>query len=64
MQLEIERQALKKEDDANSKERLAGSRERELAEIREQANALKAQWKQEKEADHPNARRSKRRSSS
>jgi ATP-dependent Clp protease ATP-binding subunit ClpB len=48
-QLEIEKQALKKEDDPNSKERLAVV-ERELAHIREQANALKARWKQEKEA--------------
>ena len=35
-QLEIEKQALKKEDDANSNERLAVV-EHELAEIREQA---------------------------
>ena len=47
-QLEIEKQALKKEDDANSKERLANV-ERELAGIREQSNALKARWKQEKD---------------
>jgi ATP-dependent Clp protease ATP-binding subunit ClpB len=47
-QLEIEKQALKKEDDANSKERLALV-EKELAGIREQSNALKAKWKQEKE---------------
>ena len=47
-QLEIERQALKKEDDPNSRERL-GIVERELAGMREQANALKARWKQEKE---------------
>jgi ATP-dependent Clp protease ATP-binding subunit ClpB len=46
-QLEIEKQALKKEDDANSRERLAVI-DRELAEIRERANALKAKWKQEK----------------
>src|SRR5678810_1489161 len=42
-QLEIEKQALKKEDDPNSKERLAVL-EKELAGIREQANALKANW--------------------
>jgi len=48
MQLEIEKQALKREDDANSKERLAVV-EKELAGIREQSNALKAKWKQEKE---------------
>ncbi len=47
-QLEIEKQALKKEDDANSKERLAAV-EKELAGIREQSNALKARWKQEKD---------------
>jgi ATP-dependent Clp protease ATP-binding subunit ClpB len=48
MQLEIEKQALKKEDDSNSKERLAII-DRELAEIREKSNALKANWKKEKE---------------
>jgi ATP-dependent Clp protease ATP-binding subunit ClpB len=47
-QLEIEKQALKKEDDPNSRERLAAV-ERELAQIREQANALKIRWKTEKE---------------
>ncbi|MFB3815571.1 MAG: ATP-dependent chaperone ClpB [Terriglobales bacterium] len=47
--LEIERQALKKEDDSNSRERLA-QLEKELAEVREQANALRARWKQEREA--------------
>jgi ATP-dependent Clp protease ATP-binding subunit ClpB len=47
-QLEIEKQALKKEDDQNSRERLANV-ERELAEIREKANTLKARWKQEKD---------------
>ncbi|HSY13550.1 MAG TPA: ATP-dependent chaperone ClpB [Verrucomicrobiae bacterium] len=48
-QLEIERQALKREDDANSRERL-GVLEKELAHIKEESNALKARWKQEKEA--------------
>ncbi len=47
-QLEIEKQALKKESDLNSRERLAAV-ERELAEIREQSNALKVRWKTEKE---------------
>ncbi len=47
-QLEIEKQALKKEEDPNSKERLAHV-EKELAGIREQSNALKAKWKQEKD---------------
>src|SRR5258707_18527 len=48
-QLEIEKQALKKENDANSRERLAAI-DKELAEIREKANALKARWKLEKDA--------------
>ena len=48
-QLEIEKQALKKEDDPNSKERLALI-DRELAEIRERSNTLKANWKKEKES--------------
>jgi len=48
MQLEIEKQALKKESDPNSKERLSVI-EKELAGIREQANALKIRWKQEKD---------------
>ena len=48
-QLEIEKQALRKEEDPNSRERLA-ELERELAEVREQSDALKARWKQEKEA--------------
>jgi ATP-dependent Clp protease ATP-binding subunit ClpB len=47
-QLEIERQALKKESDPNSKERLLLI-DKELAEIRERANTLKANWKREKE---------------
>ncbi|HMC73908.1 MAG TPA: Clp protease N-terminal domain-containing protein, partial [Terriglobales bacterium] len=47
-QLEIEKQALKKEDDPNSRERLAGL-DKELANVREKSNALKAVWKQEKD---------------
>jgi len=47
-QLEIEKQALKKEEDPNSRERLAAV-DKELAGIRERSNALKAKWKQEKE---------------
>ncbi len=47
-QLEIEKQALKKEDDANSRERLSVL-EKELAEIHEKSNALKANWKKEKD---------------
>ena len=48
-QLEIEKQALMREDDPNSRDRLSAV-EKELAQIREQSNALKARWKQEKEA--------------
>ena len=47
-QLEVEKQALKKEDDPNSRERLAAI-DKELAQIRERSDALKARWKQEKE---------------
>ncbi len=46
-QLEIERQALMKEDDPNSRERLTVV-EKELANLREQSNRLKAVWQQEK----------------
>src|SRR4051812_2786073 len=49
MNLEIERQALKKEDDPNSRERLAAV-EKELAGLREQSNTLRARWTKEKEA--------------
>jgi ATP-dependent Clp protease ATP-binding subunit ClpB len=50
IQLEIEREALKKDkDDAAAKERLARL-ERELAELMEEAHALKAVWQEEKEA--------------
>ncbi|MBV8550112.1 MAG: ATP-dependent chaperone ClpB [Acidobacteriaceae bacterium] len=49
MQLEIEREALKKESDAVSKERLARI-EKELAELKTQSAALQAQWQTEKEA--------------
>jgi ATP-dependent Clp protease ATP-binding subunit ClpB len=48
MQLEIEKQALKKEDDRNSRERLAVV-EKDLAELREKSTALKANWKKEKD---------------
>jgi ATP-dependent Clp protease ATP-binding subunit ClpB len=47
-QLEIEKQALKKESDPNSQERLSVI-EKELAELREKSNALKANWKREKD---------------
>jgi len=47
--LEIERNALKREDDVNSRERLQVV-ERELAEAREQAAGLRARWQKEKGA--------------
>jgi ATP-dependent Clp protease ATP-binding subunit ClpB len=46
MQLEIEREGLRKEQDAASRERLARL-EQELASLKEQARALEAQWQQE-----------------
>ncbi|MFZ3329244.1 MAG: ATP-dependent chaperone ClpB [Candidatus Acidiferrales bacterium] len=49
MQLEIERQALKKESDAHSKERVKQI-EKELSGMREQSNSLKAHWQTEKDA--------------
>jgi ATP-dependent Clp protease ATP-binding subunit ClpB len=49
MQLEIEREALKKESDTASKERL-GKIERELADLKTESSALQAQWKSEKES--------------
>ncbi|MGA7914317.1 MAG: Clp protease N-terminal domain-containing protein, partial [Candidatus Acidiferrales bacterium] len=49
MQLEIERQALKKESDAHSKERVKQI-EKELGTMREQSNTLKAHWQTEKDA--------------
>ncbi len=49
MQLEIERQALQKEKDKASKERLENI-EKELADLKEQANQLHARWELEKEA--------------
>src|SRR5215472_7717984 len=47
--LEIERAALKRETDPNSKGRMSEV-ERELSEIREQITALRARWTQEREA--------------
>jgi len=49
MQLEIEREALKKEKDKASKERLK-TLEEELADLQEQSRALTARWQNEKEA--------------
>jgi ATP-dependent Clp protease ATP-binding subunit ClpB len=47
-QLEIERQALRKEDDPASRERLEAL-EKELAELKEESSKLKLRWKSEKE---------------
>jgi ATP-dependent Clp protease ATP-binding subunit ClpB len=49
LQLEIEREALRKEKDQPSKERLAGL-EKELANLKSDRDALKAQWEGEKHA--------------
>src|SRR5207247_221885 len=49
MQLEIEREALKKETDPASRDRLS-KLEKELAELHAQADSLKAQWQAEKQA--------------
>ena len=48
MQLEIEREALRKEKDDASKARLEAL-ERELADLRERGDAMKSQWEKEKE---------------
>ena len=48
VQLEIERQALRKETDAASVERRANL-ERELAELKEKSAGMRAQWQQEKD---------------
>ncbi len=48
-QLEVERQALQKENDPNSRQRLK-TLDKELAGIREQSTALQARWQQEKDA--------------
>jgi ATP-dependent Clp protease ATP-binding subunit ClpB len=47
MQLEIEREALRKEKDKASKERLS-ELERELADLKSESDQLKAQWTEEK----------------
>jgi ATP-dependent Clp protease ATP-binding subunit ClpB len=49
IQIEIEREALKKESDATSRERLRGL-EKDLADLIEQIDALSARWNLEKEA--------------
>jgi ATP-dependent Clp protease ATP-binding subunit ClpB len=48
IQLEIEKQALKKEKDKSSKERL-DKLTKELADLKEKSNSLKAHWEREKE---------------
>ena len=48
MQLEIEREALRKEKDTASQERLQ-KLEKELADLKEQKNSLTAHWQQEKD---------------
>ncbi len=48
MQLEIEREALRKETDAASKERLT-KLEKELADLKEEDTRLQAQWQREKD---------------
>ena len=48
LQLEVEREALRKEDDPGSRERLQ-QLERELAGLKEQQSALRAQWQAEKQ---------------
>jgi ATP-dependent Clp protease ATP-binding subunit ClpB len=47
MQLEIEREALKKEKDKASRDRMAAL-EKDLAELKEQADSMRAQWEAEK----------------
>ncbi len=49
MQLEIEREGLRKETDPHSRERLS-TLEREIADLNEEFNTLKAQWAAEKDA--------------
>jgi len=49
MQLEIEREALKKEKDKGSRDRLA-SLEKELADLKSERDALKVRWSNEKQS--------------
>lgn len=51
MQLEIEEAALKKENDEPSKQRLE-ILQKELADLKEQTNTMKAQWLEEKQGIH------------
>ena len=49
MQLEIEREALKKEKDQSSRDRLEAI-ERDLADLKEERDALRSRWDQERQA--------------
>ncbi|NBD34874.1 MAG: AAA family ATPase, partial [Chloroflexi bacterium] len=49
MQLEIEQEALRQEKDAASRERLAAIQQ-EIADLKEESNALRARWEDEKAA--------------
>jgi ATP-dependent Clp protease ATP-binding subunit ClpB len=51
MQLEIEREALRKETDSASQQRLQ-SLEQELANLKEERDALRSRWDQERQAIH------------
>jgi ATP-dependent Clp protease ATP-binding subunit ClpB len=51
MQLEIEREALRKETDTASQQRLQGL-EQELANLKEERDALRSRWDQERQAIH------------
>lgn len=51
MQLEIEEAALQKEEDEQSRNRLQAL-QRELADMRDKANSMKAKWQTEKEGIH------------
>ena len=59
MQLEIEREALRKENDAASRDRLA-KLEKELADLKAQQQQLRARWEIEKQAIAQTARHQRR----
>ena len=48
MQLSIEREALRKEDDAASRDRLGKRLERELADLEERSREMTGRWEAEK----------------
>jgi ATP-dependent Clp protease ATP-binding subunit ClpB len=54
-QLQIEKQALSREDDPGSRQRL-GVIESEIAELQEKIAGLKAQWESEKNVHHADER--------